>query len=56
MLNGSQLHKEYENEKQFIFVPNFNEESKLLIFLEDQLQVFLCDIIAHFAWEINRLK
>ena len=56
LLNGDEdFFKHIEGEKEYIILPNLPED-KLVIYVEDQLQTFLCDVIVHYAQEIQRLK
>ncbi|CAK74623.1 unnamed protein product (macronuclear) [Paramecium tetraurelia] len=44
-----------EQEQTFIIIPPLSDD-KMVYYLEDQLQLYLCQIIEHFASEILRLK
>ncbi|CAD8088333.1 unnamed protein product [Paramecium sonneborni] len=44
-----------EQEQTFIIIPPLSDD-KMIYYLEDQLQLYLCQIIEYFASEILRLK
>ncbi|CAD8075128.1 unnamed protein product [Paramecium sonneborni] len=44
-----------EQEQAFIIIPPLSDD-KMIYYLEDQLQLYLCQIIEYFASEILRLK
>lgn len=56
LLNGDEEYfKSIESEKQYIIVPTLSDD-KLVSYVEDQLQIYLAEVILHFCQEVQRLK